>query len=188
MQLAHCVAAQVAPLCRVRRLTLHCKLKTASLYSKGRANGSRPRAANQASWIVVTWTPLVDDRADGSMQHQEQQQQLALATSTSVLADTNVLCVASKADQSTRGLAYCTSLARCATTAQLCNRWPRVRTMRPDSTPVIRRPFSYREQSAGDRRSHGSAYNCYTTVRVTSEVVGAKGPPRLYPGTRDLKR
>ena len=39
------------------------------------------------------------------MQHQEQQQQLALATSMSVLADINVLCVASKADQSTRGLA-----------------------------------------------------------------------------------
>ena len=54
---------------------------------------------------VDAWTPLVDDRADGSMQHQEQQQQLALATSMLVLADINVLCVASMAHQSTRGLA-----------------------------------------------------------------------------------
>ena len=39
------------------------------------------------------------------MPHQEQQRQLALATSTSVLADINVLCVASELHESTRALA-----------------------------------------------------------------------------------
>ena len=88
MRLAHCVAAQVAPLCRVRAASAGVKKQFSSPNSnKGRANGSRPRAG---LWIVVTWT-LVDDRADGSMQHPEQQQQLALATSTSGLTDTNVL-------------------------------------------------------------------------------------------------
>ena len=58
----------------------------------------------------------------------------------------------------------CTSLARCATTAQLWNRWPRVPTMQPASTSVARRPSLYREQSPDDRRQHGSAYSSYTTT------------------------
>ena len=62
-------------------------------------------AGNQRLLGRATWTPLVGDRADGSMQHQEQQQRLALATSTSVLADINVLCVASELHESTRALA-----------------------------------------------------------------------------------
>ena len=58
----------------------------------------------------------------------------------------------------------CTSLARCATTAQLWNRWPDVRAMCPAPTPVARRPSLYREQSPDDRRQHGSAYSSYTTT------------------------
>ena len=47
LTLAQSVAAQVALLWRVRAVTAHWKLKIASEKSKGRANGSRPRAAIQ---------------------------------------------------------------------------------------------------------------------------------------------
>ncbi len=100
------------------------------------------------------------------MQHQEQQQQLALAISTSALVVLDVLCVASEDMGSTRGSSSATPSPRCATTAQLWNRWPDVRAMCPAPTSVARRPSLYREQSPGDRRPHGSAYNCYTTARV----------------------
>ena len=103
-QLAHCVAKQVASLCRVRAVTLSAVLKTVCENSKGRVRGGRLSAGNQRLLGMMTWTLLVGD-PDGSMQHQEQQQRLALATSTSVLADINVLCVASELHESTRALA-----------------------------------------------------------------------------------
>ena len=114
--------------------------------------------------------------AHGSMQHQYLQQQLARVTSMSVVVVCNVLCAGSQPAESARASCTCISLVRCAPTAQLWNRWPHVRSVWPVPFPVARRPSLYREQSADDRRRHGSVYDGYSTGRVRPKVVRAKGP------------
>jgi hypothetical protein len=160
------VAAQVAPLWRVRAVRAQCKLKTASLYSKGRANGSRPRAAIQRL-LRMTWTPPPAWRMSRWQHATPGAAAAARPRHKHVCAGCPRRSMCRQRGRRVNARKFiCTSLARCATTAQLWNRWPDVRAMCPAPTSVARRPSLYREQSPDDRRPHGLAHNRDITSRL----------------------
>ena len=110
------------------------------------------------------------------MQHQEQQQQLALATSTSGLVVLNVLCVASAADESTRGLAsappsHAAPRQRsCANHGRTCVPCNQHRLQWPDGRPCI----GNSRLTTGDSMVRRQQLHYYGDA---TEPVGPGSPP-----------